>query len=229
MDQQTQPEKASRDNSSQKMASHSASTGRYQGVAALSATQIDTGARDVEEPIMGLKAALEHRSYKPLTPYRKEVWAEQLHSMGLEDRYPQLIQSLTEGFDLGILNITSTYTSTNYALLRSLEDVCSKIINSEFTAGRYIGPFTQHQLELELGPFQLSPLSLVPKKSSLDAYRAIHNFSHPHNCITHPPTPLQSIPTSMATISPAPGAHFQPLPYSLLASPQAHKPLSAML
>ena len=165
----------------QRTVSRSASTGRFQGVAALSATQTITGARVAGDPITGLKDALEHRKRNPLTPYHKEAWAEQLCSMGLGERYPRLIQSLSEGFDLGIPSITSTYTPANHASLRSLADVCSKIIDSEFTAGRYIGPFTRSQLELALGPFQSSPLSLVPKTSSPDAYRAVHNFSHPHN------------------------------------------------
>jgi hypothetical protein len=32
-----------------------------------------------------------------------------------------------------------------------------------------------------LGPFQTSPLSLVPKISKPGKYRAVHNFSHPHD------------------------------------------------
>ena len=45
---------------------------------------------------------------------------------------------------------------------------------------RYISPFSRNQLERALGPFQSSPLSLVPKTTSPGTYRAVHNFSHPH-------------------------------------------------
>ena len=147
----------------------------------LSATQIGTDARGAGDPIAVLRDALEHRSRNPLTPYNKQAWAEHLSKLGLEGRYPQLVQSLAKGFNLGISHITSTYTPSNHPLLKPLADVCSKIIENEFKAGRYIGPFTQSQLEWAMGPFQTSPLSLVPKTSNLGVYRAVHNFSHPHD------------------------------------------------
>ena len=179
MVQQALPERA-RDSWSQQTVSRFASTGRSQGDALPSATLINTDARGAEGPTTGLRAALEHRKYNPLTPFKKEAWAEQLSSLGLEERYPHLMQSLVEGFDLGVPFIRSTYTPLNHLLIKSLTDVCSKIIDSEFTSGRYIGPFTQSQLELALGSFQSSPLSLVPKTSNPGVYRAVHNFSHPH-------------------------------------------------
>ena len=60
------------------------------------------------------------------------------------------------------------------------------MIQAEFDKGRYIGPFTQNELENEIGPFQSSPLSLVPKAGKLGKYRLIQNLSHPH---TNQPTP----------------------------------------
>ena len=180
MDQQTHPEKASRECWSQQMASRSASTGRSPGAAVRSVTQIDTDAQGAENPTTGLKDALEHRGRNPLTPYDRRVWAEQLARLGLEGRYPHLIQGLTEGFDVGVPQIQRTYAPPNHASVKSLADVYSKIIDSEFTAGRYIGPFSRNQLERALGPFQSSPLSLVPKTTSPGTYRAVHNFSHPH-------------------------------------------------
>ena len=174
------PERASRGSWSQRTVSRSASTGRSRGVAAHSATQIDTGAPDVEDPIMGLKDALERRRCDPLTPYNKKAWAEQLSRLDLDGRYPHLVQGLTEGFDVGVPRIEKTYIPSNHASIFSHKDVYSKIVDSEFTAGCYIGPFTRNQLERALGPFQTSPLSLVPKTSNPGVYRAVHNFSHPH-------------------------------------------------
>ena len=127
------------------------------------------------------KRALEHRRRNPLTPYNKEAWAEQLAVLGLEGRYPRLMQGLTEGFDLGIPHIGGTYIPPNHPSIIPLANVYKQIVDSEFTAGRYIGPFTQTELEWVLGPFQSSPLSLVPKTSSPGSYRAVHDFSHPHN------------------------------------------------
>ena len=62
-----------------------------------------------------------------------------------------------------------------------LHNVYSTITQNEFNAGCYVGPFTRQQVEAELGPFQSSPLSLVPKTSKPGKFRAVHNFSHPHD------------------------------------------------
>ena len=151
---------------------------------------------------------------------------EQLARLGLEGKYPHLIQGLTEGFDVGVPQIQRTYAPPNHASIKSLAGVYSKIIDSEFTAGRYIGLFSRNQLERALGPFQSSPLYLVPKTTSPGTYRAVHNFSHPHTSPLQMPHP--STPTSTATISCAPGAPSQRLPYSSPASPQAPRPPSTM-
>ena len=179
MVQQVLPEKA-KVSWSRQTVSRFASTGRSQGDVLPSATPIDTDARGAEDPTTGLRGALEHRRCNPLTPYIKEAWAEQLSSLGLEERYPHLMRSLAEGFNLGVPLIRSTYTPLNHSSIQSLANVYSKIIDNEFTSGRYIGPFTRNQLELALGPFQSSPLSFVPKMSNPGVYRAVHNFSHPH-------------------------------------------------
>ena len=142
MGQQTHPEKASRGCWSQQTASRSASTGRSPGAATQLATQIGTGARGVGELTTGLKDALEHRRCDPLTPYDKRAWAEQLSSLGLEGRYPSLIQGLSGGFDVGVPQIQKTYAPPNHPSIKSLADIYSSIIDSEFMAGRYIGPFT---------------------------------------------------------------------------------------
>ena len=142
MGQQTHPEKASRGCWSRQTASHSASTGRSPGAATQSATQIGTGAQGVGEPTTGLKDALERRRRDPLTPYDKRAWAEQLSSLGLEGRYPSRIQGLSGGLDVGVPQIQKTYAPPNHPLIKSLADIYSSIIDSEFMAGRYIGPFT---------------------------------------------------------------------------------------
>ncbi|SRR6266702_1578576 len=53
--------------------------------------------------------------------------------------------------------------------------------NATFATGQYIGPFMREQVEANLGPFQTSPLSLVPKTSKPGKFQAVHNFSHLHN------------------------------------------------
>lgn len=53
------------------------------------------------------------------------------------------------------------------------------IIEREFQSGRYISPFSQQETEQILGPFQSSPLSLVPKPGKPGKFQGVHNFSFP--------------------------------------------------
>ena len=124
------------------MAFCSALTGRSPGAATQSVTWIGTGAQGVEELTTGLKDALKHRRCDPLTPYDRRVLVEQLSSLGLEGRYPTLIQGLSGGFDVRVLQIKRTYAPPNHPLIKCLTDVYSSIIDSKFTAGHYISPFT---------------------------------------------------------------------------------------
>ena len=55
-----------------------------------------------------------------------------------------------------------------------------KIVDHEFATGRYIGPFTCCEIEQLLGPFQTSPLSLIPKPYKPSVFRLIQNFSFPY-------------------------------------------------
>ena len=178
------PEKTSKDALLRQMAIASASTGSSQGAALPSPTQTDTSARVAEVQTMEPKTALGQRKHEPLTPYRRHAWAQELTRLALAGKYPLLLSGLSNGFSLSVPRISRTYTPPNHASVNSLLNVYNDIILNEFSSGRYIGPFSRSQLEAEIGPFQSSPLSLVPKTSKPGMYRAVHNFSHPHN-----PTP----------------------------------------
>ena len=180
-----EPERTNRVGWSQRTASYSASIGNSQEAAGPPITRSGTSAQGAEKPTTGLKDALARRKHEPLTPYIKEAWVGLLLECGLDRRYPLLAQGLADGFDVGIPRITRTYIPPNHPSVVSLPDVYNSSINSEFEAGRYIGPFTRRQVESALGPFQTSPLSLVPKMSKPGVFRAVHNFSHPHNPSPH--------------------------------------------
>ena len=134
---------------------------------------------------MELKVALERRKHEALSPYHQEAWAIELSSLGLQSKYPSLVPGLVTGFDLGIPQIHRTFAPPNHPSIGSLLDVYSTIVDNEFASGRYIGPFSRSQLEACISPFQSSPLSLVPKASKPGKYRAVHDFSHPHNPSPH--------------------------------------------
>ena len=176
---QVPPEK-SQDDSSLQMAFRCASTGKSQGAAGPPRTPIDTSVQAVEKQTTELTDAIERRRYKPLTPYNKRAWADQMLAFGLWEKYPYLIEGFAENFDLGIPFIGHTYAPPNHPSIDPLLNVYSSIVENEFAAGRYLGPFSRSQLESVLGPFQTSPLSLVPKTSKPGKYRAVHDFSYPH-------------------------------------------------
>ena len=139
-----------------------------------------TRALVVENLGTALSSALLHSKSNPLTPYKPDAWLAQLTSFNLLERYPTLYHSLVHGFDVGILSISKTYVPPNNPSIFKHPEVYNEIMENEFRKGRYIGPFSQANLEALIGPFQSSPLSLVPKPGKPGKYRGVHDFSHPH-------------------------------------------------
>jgi hypothetical protein len=158
-----------------------ATTGSFQEVAHPHSTSTVTDALDAGKQVMEHRHVLEPKRREATTPYRHHAWQVELSRLGLLPKYPSIIKGLRFGFDLGIPPILSTYTPPNHPSILQLSDVYNAIAKNEFAAGRYIGPYSHAQLQNELGPFQTSPLSLIPKASKPGKYRAVHNFSSPHN------------------------------------------------
>jgi hypothetical protein len=214
MDPQALPKKVSRGDWSQQMVGPSVSTGKSQRVVFPPAIPTGIVALAAESPAMAPKLALKWRRLKALSPYDGDAWASELTCLGLLEQYPHVVHGLANGFDLGIPQIYRTYTPQNHHSLSLLLDVYSAIVQNEFKTGQYISPFTCQQVEAALGPFQSSPLSLVPKASKPGKYQAVHNFSHPH----HPLPNATSInlcidsdeyPCTWGTFSSVP-THFAP-------------------
>lgn len=84
--------------------------------------------------------------------------------------------------------MSCTFSPPNSTSLIEHECTFKDIINKEFAKGRYLGPFTRSEIEANLGPFQTSPLSLVPKPGKPSKYHLIQNLSFPLN-----PSPTPSI------------------------------------
>jgi len=63
------------------------------------------------------------------------------------------------------------------------------ILEHELAMGRYIGPFTHSDLEALIGPFQTSPVSIIPKAGRPNKHRVIQNFSFPLQVSPHSPQP----------------------------------------
>ncbi|KAJ3494034.1 hypothetical protein NMY22_g20129 [Coprinellus aureogranulatus] len=64
------------------------------------------------------------------------------------------------------------------------------IIATELSRGRYVGPVTRQDLEAVLGPFQTSPISIIPKATP-GKFRVVQNFSFPYQ--PSPRYPLSSV------------------------------------
>ena len=139
------------------------------------------GVPDVEKRTMKLKTVLKHRRNRVLTPYHHEAWHCMLTEYHLLRKYSFIPHDLQFGFDAGIHLIVSTFMSDNSPTLYIHTKQYQKIMDYEFSCGRYIRPFSKVEVEELLGPFQSSPLSLIPKPRKVNKYRAIHNFSFPHS------------------------------------------------
>ena len=180
MGQQQEPKRMDTGDWLERTVSQSVTTGSYHLVASPQATTSGTNALAVERRAMEPKIALEQRRSKTVCPYKHSTWAAELTRLGLHPKYPTVVDGFLNGFDLGIPYIFSTYIPPNNPSVTHLPNVYKSTINNEFAAERYIGPFSRAELEAEVGPFQTSPLSFIPKESKPGKYRAIHNFSFPH-------------------------------------------------
>ena len=180
MEQWQEPKRMDMGGWSARTALQSATTGSYPPVASPQATTSGTSAQAAERQATEPKTVLERRRNETVSPYKHSMWAAELTRLGLYPKYPTVVDGLRDGFDLGIPYIFSTYVPPNNPSVTHLPDVYNSTINNEFAAGRYIGPFSRTEMEAEVGPFQTSPLSFIPKASKPDKYRAIHNFSFPH-------------------------------------------------
>ena len=89
------------------------------------------------------------------------------------------------GFDLGVPSISQSYIPTNSSSINKLPAEYERIVEKEFHRGRYLGPFSQAELESIIGPFQFSPLSLVPKCGKPGKFHGVHDFSHPCHSSTN--------------------------------------------
>lgn len=123
--------------------------------------------------------AISLRRARALTPYKAENWQVLLNRSNLLSKYPNIVHSLFHGFDIGIPPIISTHTPPNSPSIfeRFLE--FKRIVDREFLCQRYIGPFTRAEVEDILGPFQTSPLSLVPKPNKPNKFRLVQDYSYP--------------------------------------------------
>ena len=169
-------------------------TGNDQLVAQIQTTPHAISAQAAEDQIMVHRCVLEHRKSNALTPYNHEAWTTSLQCHHLNEQYSNIPQGIQEGFSAGICRIICTYVPPNGSSVEKHADIYQEIEDKEFRKGRYLSPFFQCEVEGLIGPFQSSPLSLVPKPSKLMSLCTVHNFSSPHS-------PLSSISSINSSIN----------------------------
>jgi hypothetical protein len=158
-----------------------ASTGTYQGRATPTPTSQGTAAPAAVATTTEPKHAdLHSPKFRIRTPYHAAEWQTLLEANGLLNKYRHIPISLQYGFNAAVKYIAHTFTPSNNESISVHNDIFQQSIAHEFSKGRYEGPFTQQQIEDILGPFQTSPLSIVPKPNKPGKYRIIQNFSSPY-------------------------------------------------
>ena len=167
--------------SSPKTESHCALAGNIPKGADLLATPSVTCVQAVEALIMVLRAALKWRNHKALTPYNPDTWESFLVSSGLIAKYPHIPDSLRTGFSTNVPQINTTYAPPNHPSVESYKDVFEAAISKELTLGRYLGPYSQSEVESVVGKFQTSPMSIIPKPGKPGKFHLIQNLSSPHS------------------------------------------------
>ncbi|GLB39889.1 putative tyrosine recombinase [Lyophyllum shimeji] len=161
-------------------ASSYATTGNARMAAPTQPTTLDTNAPAAANRTTELSAALALRSSRANTPYKPEAWRRLLESAGILHKYPSLPLSLQLGFDAGVRPITETFTPPNKPSICEYANEFNKIVHKEYERGRHIGPFTRAELESIIGPFQTSPLDIIPKPGKPGKFRLVQNLSFPH-------------------------------------------------
>ncbi|OBZ73015.1 hypothetical protein A0H81_06637 [Grifola frondosa] len=125
-----------------------------------------------------LTDALLRRRYEGFTPFRADAWEAYLVKSGLIERYPELPSSIRYGFYIGIPQIFTTNSPANSPSVQVHSEEFNRIITHELKQKRYLGPFSRSEVESLIGPFQSSPLSLIPKTTP-GALRLIQDYSYP--------------------------------------------------
>lgn len=158
----------------------SASTGNGPMAVRALPTTYATSAQDVGRSRTALRLVLEQRKSRALSPYHSGAWLRLLSKSGLLQKYPNIPSQILHGFDFGIPKITRTFSPPNKRTIDINFTEFKRIVDHEFAKGRYIGPLSATEIEDLVGPFQSSPLSLVPKAGKPDRLRPVQNLSFPH-------------------------------------------------
>ena len=139
-----------------------------------------TSVQGAVTPHMERKNAVAQRRRRPKTPLVADRWEVELRLAGLFPKYPLIPVFIQRGANAGIPQIKTSFTPLNRSSTETLSLEFNNILQAEFNKGRYVGPFSKEEVEAEIGPFQSSPLSLIPKPGKPGKFCLIQNLSYLH-------------------------------------------------
>jgi hypothetical protein len=119
------------------------------------------------------------RNNPPTTPYKPNEWHAALQNAGLLTRFHSVPTGLHEGLSVDFPIISRIQNPPNKESVELYLDEFNKTISNETNKKRYLGPFTLPILVNLIGPFQSSPISIIPKLGQSGKFRLIQNFSYP--------------------------------------------------
>ena len=124
-------------------------------------------------------AVLVQRTCSPLTPYKAAVWEKALHEANIFFHFIVIPSGLHNGFLVDFPTVSHTQCPPNKESVHTYSDELSRIVHAEYSKGQYIGPFSKEQLTTLIGPFQTSPISIIPKPGHPGKFRLVQKFSYP--------------------------------------------------
>lgn len=126
-------------------------------------------------PVSPIEAILPIR-----TPLKWQAWHLALSHALLLHEFSDVPTGIREGFRLGpSTTLQRTFIQPNHKSTFSNPTAVSAHIQSELLLQRYSGPFHPDRLQSLIGPFQTSPLGVVPKSDG--RFRIIQDMSFPRN------------------------------------------------
>jgi hypothetical protein len=114
------------------------------------------------------------------TPLNYERWAFYLEKHGLTSRFAHVLDGIKNGFSYrSSMSIAKTIVHKHHPSALAHPKAIDAYVKKEVDAKRYVGPFTQSELEALIGPFIAHPLGLVPKGSG--GFRLVEDLSYPRD------------------------------------------------
>jgi hypothetical protein len=159
-------------------ARNSAPTGSVSRGANTPSIPRSTYAQGAETPLMVPTAAPSGNKPHISTPLQADKWEQELQAARITHKYPLLAHSIRHGFYVGIPPIHSTFSPPNNINDTTSQSAFDTVMAKELELGRWVGPFSQTELEKLIGLFQTSPIKMITKPGKPGKFCLLENLSY---------------------------------------------------